>query len=153
MVFFASLILVRVRGLKLLHYLHEIREFGFSLHVIKYLIQTYLRHWRQAFKSLLRSVNFLLQNLDVILLAIKGWCDSSLEKADLYDLIAELHLMAELEFLLLTHEVFNLKQSLSLPLIYGIPDLLIEYLNIFTVLLCLVPEHLPMVLYSFAVLF
>ena len=61
--------------------------------------------------------------------------------------------MAELEFLLLAHEVFDLNQSLSLSLIYGIPDLLIEYLNIFAVLLCLVSEHLPMVLYGSAVLF
>jgi hypothetical protein len=61
--------------------------------------------------------------------------------------------MAELEFLLLAHEVFDLKQSLSLSLIYGIPDLLIEYLNIFAVLLSLVPEHLPMVVYGSAVVF
>jgi hypothetical protein len=61
--------------------------------------------------------------------------------------------MAELEFLLLANKIFDLKQSLSLPLINGIPDLLIEYLNIFRVLLSLVPEHLPMVLYDSAVLF
>lgn len=61
--------------------------------------------------------------------------------------------MAELEFILLDNKVFDLKQSLSLPHIYGITDLLIEYLNIFAVLLSLVPEHLPMVLYGSTVLF
>jgi hypothetical protein len=61
--------------------------------------------------------------------------------------------MAELEFLLLADKIFDLEQSLSLPLIDGIPDLLIEYLNIFRVLLSLVPEHLPMILYGSAVLF
>jgi hypothetical protein len=34
--------------------------------------------------------------------------------------------MAKLEFLLLAHKVFDLKQSQSLPLVYGVPDLLIE---------------------------
>ena len=61
--------------------------------------------------------------------------------------------MAELEFILLDNKVFDLKQSLSLPHIYGITDLLIEYLNIFAVLLSLVPEHLAMVLYGSTVLF
>jgi hypothetical protein len=61
--------------------------------------------------------------------------------------------MAELEFLLLADKIFDLEQSLSLPLINGIPDLLIEYLYIFAVLLSLVPEHLPMILYGSAVLF
>lgn len=68
-------------------------------------------------------------------------------------MIAELHLMAELEFLLFAYEVFDLKQSLSLALIYGIPNLLIEHLYIFAVLFSLVPEHLPMVLYGSAVVF
>jgi hypothetical protein len=61
--------------------------------------------------------------------------------------------MAELEFLLLADKIFDLEQSLSLPLINGIPDLLIEYLYIFAVLLSLVPEHLSMILYGSAVLF
>ena len=61
--------------------------------------------------------------------------------------------MTELEFLLLADKVFDFKQSLSLPLINSITDLLIEYLYIFAVLLSLVPEHLPMVLYGSAVLF
>jgi hypothetical protein len=61
--------------------------------------------------------------------------------------------MAELELLLLGHKVFDLEQSQSLPLVYGVPDLLIEYLNLFAVLLSLVAEDLPMVLYGSAVLF
>jgi hypothetical protein len=61
--------------------------------------------------------------------------------------------MAELEFLFLGHKVFDLEQSQNLPLVYGIPDLLIEYLYIFAVLLSLVPKGLPMVLYGSAVLF